>query len=519
MTAHDALPGMNRWSSQQRPLPADLRDLLLAFIGPGVPLRIPPVSRCPQPGLDSAQCAQLRARDARVSIDDAERLQAVRGMALLDVVGARDVRAPDAVVWPRNSAAVQAVIDWCVQEQVAIVPAGGRTSVVGGLVGPAGVWISLDLGDLQSIGAPSAGMVRAQPGVTGPQLEEALARHGHMFGHFPQSWERATLGGYAATNSAGQNSAGYGRIRDLIVAAQLATPIGPWSVGSIPATSVGPDLLQYVIGSEGTLGVFTELTLRTRPLPDIQFAEGALAADWESGLAAVQALATQGWAPAVLRFSDEQETLVTFRTSPKLLRQYAQVRGRREGCLLVLDWHGTQASVVAQRHEGWRILRKHRVIPLGKAVGRGWRHRRFDGPYLRDQLIDCGYFVETFETAAPWDRVTEVIERVRTELRTLCPNAFVMTHVSHVYATGASMYFTVVDTGELLHSWRSVKHSITSRLRSMRVTVSHHHGVGVDHAPWMADELGPISMQVVRAVKATLDPTNIMNPALLDHTT
>jgi len=500
-----------------RPLPKVLRILLTELIGPGSAYPSARVASLAASRMSATQQAALTNLGSIVSAEDRARSWAMRGMALIDVVGARPGSPPDAVVRPTTTQAVQAVIDWCVREQVAVVPRGGGTSVVGGLVGPPGIWISLDVGELRSVSAPIAGTVVVGPGVTGPELEASLAPEGLTFGHLPQSWERATIGGYAATRSAGQNSSGYGRIEDLVLAAQLATPIGPWQVGSIPASAVGPDLLRYVLGSEGTLGVFTELTLRTRPIPQVQLAEGALAPSWDAGVAAAEDLAQQGCVPTVLRISDVHETFVTMQTAPAVLRNYARLRGMPQGCLIVLDWHGSMASVSAQRHDAWRVLRSHRIARLGKRVGTAWREHRFDGPYLRDQLIDGGYFVETFETAASWPQLTDAYDVILQRVRDCYPGAYVMCHISHVYPTGASLYFTLIGDAAMVHAWPDAKTQITDCVRSLGLTASHHHGVGTDHAAWLADEIGSVGVQVLSAVKRTVDPQNIMNPVLLSH--
>jgi alkyldihydroxyacetonephosphate synthase len=280
-------------------------------------------------------------------------------------------------------------------------------------------------------------------------------------------------------------------------------------------------LLRYVLGSEGTLGIFTSLTLRVRPQPEVRRAEGAMAPDWRAGMEALRSLAQSGVAPSVVRLSDMAETRGTWRMSAPtgltgdLLDGYLRVRGASEGCLLIMDWHGSRSTVRAQRAQAWRLLRQHGVVSLGSTVGRRWVRHRFDGPYLRDQLVHDGYFVETFETAAPWSALETLHARVSAVVETTVANCILMAHISHVYSTGASLYFTLIAPGDVGAQWSQLKRHLTDTMIAAGGTASHHHGVGIDHAPWLAGEVGPVGMRAIRAVKHALDPNNIMNPAVM----
>jgi alkyldihydroxyacetonephosphate synthase len=525
VVGRQTFPVIGQWGDVRHHLPARTKAFLAEMVGPGSTWSFPDPLPPPASRLTPAQCAGLAAGADQVHIDAAARQGAAWGMSFLDLVRQREQLIPDAVVVPSNAEQVRRTIAWCIDNDVVIVPRGGGTSVVGGLSGPADDrrWISVDLCGLDTIEPPDLlnDVVTVGPGVTGPALEGALSQVGRVFGHFPQSWERATIGGYAATRSAGQNSTGYGRMEDLVVAARLATPIGEWRVGHLPATSVGPNLLRYVLGSEGTLGIFTDLTLRIRPRPDVRRAEGAMAPDWRAGISALRSLAQNDLAPSVIRLSDRSETRGTWRMSApsglagSLVNGYLRARGASEGCLMVMDWHGTNSVVEARRAEAWRLLRSHGVIALGGSVGRTWVRHRFDGPYLRDQLVRDGYFVETFETSSSWTELPALHSRVSEIVSSAAPRSYLLGHISHVYSTGASLYFTVIASSGLVSDWPQLKRQLTESITAAGGTASHHHGVGTDHAPWLPTEVGPVGMQTILAVKNAVDPGNIMNPAIL----
>ena len=525
MVGRQTFPVIGQWSDARLDLPVRTKAFVSDVVGPGSPWSLPDPAEPPASRFTPAECIDLAGGIDQIRTDAAARQSAAWGMSFLDLVRQRAQSIPDAVLVPSSAGEVERIIQWCVEHDVVIVPRGGGTSVVGGLSGPKDDrrWISVDLSSMDQISPPDRinDVITVGPGVTGPALEKVLTHVGRVFGHFPQSWERATIGGYAATRSAGQNSTGYGRIEDLVVAAHLVTPIGRWDLGHLPATSVGPNLLRYVLGSEGTLGIFTDLTLRIRPRPTVRRAEGAMAPNWGAGISALRSLAQNDVAPSVIRLSDVAETRGTWRMSApsglagSLISGYLRARGAAQGCLMIMDWHGSSAMVETTRTQAWRLLRSHGVIALGGAVGRTWVRHRFDGPYLRDQLIRDGYFVETFETSSSWATLGSLHARVGEVVSSAAPRSYLMSHISHVYSTGASLYFTIIATGDLVHNWPSLKRDLTDAVADAGGTASHHHGMGIDHAPWLAAEVGPVGLQAIRAVKQALDPFNIMNPSIL----
>ena len=432
---------------------------------------------------------------------------------------------------PGSTGETAALLSACSELGVVAVPFGGGTSVVGGLAGvdpddrPC---VALDLSrmaSVSSIDVPSS-MVTVGPGMRGPALEQALDPHGLAFGHLPQSWEFATVGGYAATRSAGQNSTGVGRFDELVAGLTLATPSGVLELGHPPASAAGPDLVGIALGSEGTLGVITEVTLRVRPKPESSAYEGWSFRSWAAGLAALQQLARHDLLPDVVRLSDADETranlLMAAGLGARALRATLRARGHGGGCLLVLGWEGLPTIVTARRKAASRMLRNGGAIRLGKRVGESWKAHRFFAPYLRDRLMDAGLMVETLETAATWTALPTVYDAVRRALRESLTRGgrkpLILSHVSHGYPTGASLYVTVLadlDDDLPIQQWLTAKRAATDALLGAGGTLTHHHAVGADHRPWMEREIGPLGVEVLRAVKARLDPNGICNPGVL----
>jgi alkyldihydroxyacetonephosphate synthase len=472
--------------------------------------------------------------EANVHTDRESRLRRAGGKSYLDLLrrrGGDASDAPDAVVLPGSTEETAALLAACGDLGVVVVPFGGGTSVVGGLAGvdpddrPS---IAVDLSRMSSVHAldvPSS-LVTVGPGMRGPALEQALGREGLTFGHLPQSWEFATLGGYAATRSAGQNSTGVGRFDELVAGLTLATPSGVLHLGSPPATAAGPDLLGLALGSEGTLGIITELTLRVRPKPASSSYEGWSFRSWAAGLAALQQLARHDLLPDIVRLSDADETranlLMAAGAGARALRGILTARGHADGCLLVLGWEGLPTLVRARRKAAASLLRDGGAIRVGRKVAESWKSHRFQAPYLRDTLMDGGLLVETLETAATWSALPTVYDAVRRALReTLTREGrrpLVMSHVSHGYPTGASIYVTVLadrDDALPIQQWLSAKRAATDALLAAGGTLTHHHAVGADHRPWMEREVGPLGVEVLRAVKERLDPQGICNPGVL----
>jgi alkyldihydroxyacetonephosphate synthase len=467
---------------------------------------------------------------AYVLTEREDRLGRSGGMSYLDLLhrrGPGELSVPDAVVVPADPDEVQKVVTTCAAHGVGVVPFGGGTSVVGGvraLRGGKTAVIALDLmrlNKLVSVDAVSRIAV-LQAGVVGPDAEDLLRPHGLTLGHVPQSFERATIGGFAATRSSGQASAGYGRFEDMVEGVRLATPRGEWRLGVAPASAAGPDLRQLVVGSEGTFGVITEVTVRVRPLPTHRRYEGFVLDGWDSGADAVRALAQRRVLADVTRLSDPTETDVALSLGggwkSAALRRYLRLRGVAEPCLLILGWEGfSDAELKGRRAASLRALRGLTTVGLGKPAGETWRHGRFSGPRQRDVLMDLGVCVETLETATYWSKLGTLRDAVRKALADKLPRAVVACHISHAYETGASLYFTVLAPraeDDPVGQWRRAKAAACEAITGLG-TISHHHAVGVDHAPYLGEEIGSVGLNVLRAVKRELDPAGVLNPGKL----
>ena len=453
-----------------------------------------------------------------VRVDRASRLRHCAGKSTTDLLrlraGAID-EAPDAVLFPADHDEVVAVLRACGSHRIAVVPFGGGTSVVGGvspLCGDLAAVVALDLRRLARLVSVDAESMTAtlQAGLKAPEAERLLEAQGLTIGHFPQSFEHASIGGFAATRSAGQASSGYGRFDELIVALKVATPVGTLELGRAPASAAGPDLRQLFVGSEGTLGVITEVTLRVRPVPAVQQDEAWVFADFASGEVALRELAQHDALPAVTRLSDEAETAIN-----------AAVAGESgvSGCLAVTCYEGDAEAVDTRRAAARRILQAAGGTPLDGAMG--WRAGRYEGPYLRDAILDVGALVETLETATSWSNLRPLYGAVRDAITAALTASgtppVVLCHISHVYPSGASLYFTVIcaAAADPIGQWAAAKRAAGDAISAGAGTISHHHGVGADHRPWMTAEVGDLGVAVLRAVKATLDPDGILNPGKL----
>jgi alkyldihydroxyacetonephosphate synthase len=503
MLAHDEKSVMVHagWGdpTRRKGLPPSAAEWLASRVGRGMPSTPAPVADLPPHRLSGEQLAALRATGAEVDVSDEARVARAAGRSYLDLLALRSGRfdVPDAVVRP-TADQVGAVL----RVGVAVVPFGGGTSVVGGVAPLGSPVVALDLCRLDRMLSLSEEDRTAvlEPGLTGPAAEAILNARGWTLGHFPQSFEHATIGGFAATRSAGQASTGYGRFDALVVAMTVETPAGRLELGG-PPSAAGPSLLQLFLGSEGAFGVITSVTVKVKPLPSVKRYDAWLVPSWEDGIRQLRELEQSGVVPDVARLSDVEETAVSLRMSaPRAVQLLA--RGR---CLLVLGWEGTAASVKRRRTRA-------RGIPLPGA-GDKWEHGRYDGPYLRDDLMDAGFLVETLETAAPWSSLLDVWAAVRAALEGVLGKCVVMCHVSHLYPHGASLYFTVLASAD--KEWPPAKRAATDALVATGATITHHHAVGADHAPWMTAEVGALGVDVLRAVKQVVDPSGVLNPGKL----
>jgi alkyldihydroxyacetonephosphate synthase len=456
-----------------------------------------------------------------VLTDEESRLRHTRGKSTPDLLRLRagdTGDAPDAVVFPGSHDEVQAVLEACAAGRIAVVPFGGGTSVVGGLVarrgGFAGV-IALDLRRLDRLVSldEESRLATLEPGLRGPEAEALLGARGYTLGHFPQSFEYATIGGFAAARSSGQASAGYGRFDELVVGLRVATPRGTIELGRAPRSAAGPDLRQLFLGSEGTLGVITSVTVEVRPVPEERVYEGWRFESFAAGTAALRRLVQDGPLPTVLRLSDEVESVLNL-ARPEAIG----AEGAPGGCLAITGYEGSAGQVQARRAGASALLRSLGGTP-DPGAGPAWEHGRYAAPYLRDSLLDAGALVETLETCTFWSAIPPLYAAVREALTEALRDTppLVLCHVSHVYRSGASLYFTVAcaQSEDPVAQWWRAKAAASDAILAAGGSITHHHGVGTDHRPWFEQQVGPLGVAALRAVKHELDPAGILNPGVL----
>jgi alkyldihydroxyacetonephosphate synthase len=531
------------WGDARHPpgLPSHALGFLSDTLGiasrPCPPVALEQVKLEPQ-SIPSATLEQLRKiiGSEHVREDHTERVTHAAGKGYPDLVRLRagsPAGAPDVVLYPASREQLQALLAVCADAALAVVPFGGGTSVVGGvepLRGSHQAVVALDMERMANVLAldESSLTVRVQAGARARDLERWLASKGLTLGHFPQSYEYVTLGGCAATRSAGQASTGYGRFERMVQGLRMSAPAGEIELPALPASAAGPSLRELVVGSEGTLGVISELSLRVRRAPAKRIYEGVFFESFADGVRAFRELAQRHAAPDVARLSDERETLMSLALAGsggmkgRLGRAYLGLRGYRNGCLAILGFEGESQEAGQRRARALEIVRGAGGLGVGRSPGEAWLASRFSAPYLRDELLTHGVMVETLETATQWSNLEALHSRVGSaigdSLRACGTPGLVMCHVSHLYETGASLYFTFISSqkqGEELAQWQAVKAAASAAISEGGGTITHHHAVGRDHAPWMEHEIGREGVAALRALKAQLDPVGIMNPGKL----
>ncbi len=504
----------------------------------------------PEPRLSPQDLSDLRRifGDGALRVDRWARVVHAYGKSYCDLVRLRRgevTHPPDAIVYPTDEAQIAELFIQATKHRWRIIPFGGGSSVTGGveppddatLRGRDGSTITLNLTRLNRILSidRTSHTATAQCGILGPGLEAALNAAGFTLGHFPQSFEFSTLGGWIATRSAGQASAGYGKIEDMVERVRAVTPRGLIDVKPLPASATGPDLLQMLVGSEGAFGVIVEATVRIRPLPESRDYRGVLFHSFEDGVEAIRELMQRETGVAMARLSDRNETgaalaLVHAPTTrrARLRLQAGQWLIHRRGydlsssCLMVLGTEGEENRVETVNKAALEVCQSHAARNLGRSVGRSWLRERFALPYLRDDLLDRGIMIDTLETATTWSNLLNLYAALKGALEDAITatgsKPFVMTHVSHAYRDGASLYGTFLGAqqGDPIAQWWSVKRAATEAILAHGGALSHHHGIGRDHAEWLAREHGALGVEALRALKATLDPNGLLNSGVMN---
>lgn len=471
-----------------------------------------------------------------IHTDSEIRVRHARGQSLPDMLALRSgqhLNYPDGVARPTNEAELLTLLKFAKEMECDLIPYGGGTSVVGH-VNPnenrPTLTVNLQrLNQLRRFDETSQ-LATFGAGIQGPDLEAQLRAKGFTLGHFPQSFELSTLGGWIATRSSGQQSLGYGRIEDLFSGGKLLSPMGALDLPPFPASAAGPDLRQLVLGSEGRLGIISEATVRVTPLPEVEEFHAVFFPDFEAGLTAVRQIAQSGLPLSMLRLSTAVETTTTLALAGHdrligTLEKVLSLRGAKdEKCMLMLGFTGNHRLVKTAKKEAFALTSDNHGVHVGKQFGKQWQKGRFRTPYLRNSLWEVGYAVDTLETAVNWSTIPQMIMAVEQTLKETAAKfnekIHVFTHLSHVYSDGASVYTTYLfrlaaDPAETLARWQKMKTAVSQAIVANRGTISHQHGVGVDHAPYLSAEKGNLGIQALKTAANQFDPTGIMNPGKL----
>ncbi|MDX6726059.1 MAG: alkyldihydroxyacetonephosphate synthase [Baekduia sp.] len=475
-----------------------------------------------------------------VSTDALDRVVHARGKSLRDLMRHRrgDLgRLPDVVVRPGTEEEIAAVLRAALDGDAVVIPFGGGTNISGSLEPPLAETrpvISVDLARMGRVLAvdEGSGLAVVQPGVFGPQLEAQLNARGWTMGHFPDSFTHSTLGGWIATRSSGMQSDKYGDVADLTRAVRVVTPGGILATRPVPSTSTGPSVREMVLGSEGRLGIISEATVQVHRIPAQRTILGYLFPDWPRALAAMREISASEASPSVTRVSDANETRFSFATkktptaldrlTSSALGAYLRRRGfdLPEMCLSFIGFEGSERRVRRERRLVRRIVARHGGVCIGRSPGALYDQKKFDTPYIRDFLLDRGAPADVSETAAPWSALPglydTVIGAARASFHALGVRGYVMCHLSHSYHSGACLYFTFAlrpsAGGDGLEEYDVVKSAIQQAFVDGGATLSHHHGVGTEHARWLAQDISAPGVEMLRWLFDGVDPGANLNP-------
>lgn len=479
-----------------------------------------------------------------VKTDKYERLFHARGKSYIDLIDIRQGaikgtldHVPDAVLYPGNASEVRACLKYGAEQNVTIIPFGGGSSVVGAVTARAktdgAVCVTLDTTRLDKVlDINKTDMTaRIEAGKYGPDLEAALQEDGVTLGHYPQSFEFSTLGGWISARGAGQQSNKYGKAEKWLQNLTLATPQGLWETEDYPASAAAPNLNQLIAGHEGTLGVITEAKVKIHNVPETKDYRAFYMKEFRHGADVIRTLVQRGIPVAMARLSDPDETRFFQAVSTvgsnkalalKAINLYARRKAGTSPCLLLVGAEGMIPTVDATMDAVKQIVADRGGVHLGKTLAQQWYKSRFHSPYLRDPLLDKGVGLDTLETATQWSNIDKLYRTVMTALATVMDgvtpdgqNGIVMCHISHAYHDGASLYFTYVwprDLNDPVGQWQKIKTAASDAIAVNGGTISHHHGVGTDHRLWLDREKGTLGMSALKATKAALDPQGILNP-------
>lgn len=484
-------------------------------------------------GLDVKTIEDLKkiVGEDNVSVSDYDRLSVAYGKTMFDLLRLREHIAdnvPDAVVYPKSKEQIEKIVEFVSKRKIPLYVYGGGSSVTRG-VEPICGGISLDMRrnfnkviDFNETDQT----ITVEAGMSGPKLEETLnnavklfgAKRAYTCGHFPQSFEYSSVGGWTVTRGAGQNSTYYGKIEDIVIAQEYATPTGIVKTEPYPAKATGPDINQLMMGSEGTFGVLTHVTLKVfRHMPENHYKFSYMFKDWETAMdAAREIMQCECGRPSVFRLSDPEETdmmMHLYGVSESALGKMLSNLGYKphKRCLFLGFTDGEKGFCKNIAKNVKRICKKHKAMSLTGMVMSAWEKGRFNDPYLRDTMQDFGVMTDTLECSVTWSQMESVHQLVREYCHSR-PNTICMTHMSHCYPQGANLYFIFIAKMNTLDDFVNYWSGILDHIQKSGAAISHHHGIGKFFAPWLEGQIGERQMEIFKTLKNHFDPDNLMNP-------
>jgi alkyldihydroxyacetonephosphate synthase len=478
------------------------------------------------------QALRLMVGAENLITDTYSRTRASYGAAAIDALRLRQrivENIADVVLCPRSQEDVEAIVRYCHEHRIPVYVNGGGSSVTRGkeaVKGGVSLEMSAHLNKVVAFNEANQ-TVTVQAGIWGPELERILnnapktlgARRRYTCGHFPQSFDHSSVGGWVVTRGAGQNSTYYGKIEDMVIAQEYITPIGLFKTPEYPRSATGPDFDQIMIGSEGTFGILINVTLKVcRYAPENTRRFSYLFKNWEDGVNACQEIMQGEFGfPSIFRLSDQEETDVAMRTyhvhgtpADSLLRWRGYQPMHR--CLLLgtSDGDADFTRLVAQKVK--RICKSYHAFTLTPfRVTQAWERSRFTDPFIREVLMDYGIMIDTLECAVIWSQMAEVHDKVRSFIKNL-PRTVCMSHLSHAYPQGANLYFIFIARLEDINEYITLQYGILEAILKAGAAVSHHHGIGKQTGPWFKEQIGKGWVDVIRVLRNHFDPNQIMNP-------
>jgi alkyldihydroxyacetonephosphate synthase len=526
----------NGWGDDKNALDYKLSATALGFLGDLIGKSTPLKDATLEDVLASVPASRLAPHEL-YSLDAEDRLRHARGQSLPDWLALRSGVFgvfPDAVAFPQSSEDVQALLQLAIAQQIDVIPYGGGTSVVGHINpeenGRPVLTIDMTRMDKLLHLDKESQIATFGAGTAGPQIEAQLKAEGYTLGHYPQSWELSTIGGWVASRSSGQQSLRYGRIEQMFAGGRIETLKGTLDIPTIPASSAGPDVREFFLGTEGRMGIITEVKARVTPLPEQESFHVLFFPTWEAGLAAVREIVQSKMQLSMMRLSNQIETYTQLKLAGgaqviALLEKFLALRGAGDDkVMFTFGVTGSKGQCQSALKLTRAIAKRHGGVGAGPALGKKWEHSRFRSPYLRHGLWESGYAVDTMETAIDWVRVPEAAAGIQSDIASALSDegepVHAFTHLSHFYGQGSSVYTTYIfrcgnTYEETLNRWKKLKAAGAEAIVRFGGTISHQHGVGKDHAQYLPAEKGELGIEAIQALVGLFDPEQQMNPGKL----